>query len=447
MMGENASEHFGKNIRSVMRSYVIDACYVAAPVAIFLPTGMYNLSLILFFVAIALKPSAIGLRYGWTPLLILLVPLAIHVLALLQDVLDHNAKAGFSHVESQLSLLVMAVFINQTYSERGYRIALTSFVVSTFCAVTVCLAVAFYKNYAFHDAFVQNWDLQGTVAFYNRYPIGLMNWGYFTYASLADAVGFHPVYLGVYVLTATIIVAFSIFRDGLSLRMKIFLGALLLYFGLFISMLGGKMPIFTALFLALLCVAKEFAYTADRKRKFAYVILFVVAFGGVLLMPSIRYRLENLMQTAKQFAAAKEDTTRHEDEMKEMHRLYLWETTIKQGREKFWMGHGLAGSRAAMKQAFAADGNSYFNSHNEYLNYFLISGIVGMLLFIAYMVFLQIFSFRTHDYLYFFFIITVSVTAVTENFLSRNKGVVLFALMHALFVHRYFYHKKKDVKI
>ncbi len=446
MNERNTLAFFNKDRIFTTRSYVIDACYCLLPAAVFLPTRTFNQVLILFSLMLFIRPSDIRLRFGLRPVLILLMPLFLHLFAFLVDIVQGYAGESWSRLEPHLAIFALAFLIHHTYSDRRFRLALVAFVASVSCAITVCLAIAFYRNYAFHNEIVYNWDFQGTMDFYARFPIGLINWGYFTYSALAMAINFHPVYLSVYVLTAGIIVVYW-FLLAQTVGRKIFLSALLLYFVLFILMLGTKMPIFAALFLVLLFIVKEAAGTHDKKRRIAYAIAFCAAIGSAVLIPSMRYRVEHLVHTAVGFINAHKNYSGSIDEMKEMHRIYLWKTAITAGEQKPWTGHGLWGGRRVMEKAFEADGNPYFNSHNEYINHFVIAGIIGALLFTVYIIYLMVFSFKIHDYLYFAFVVLIALTAVTENFLSRNKGVVLFAFLNALFVHRYFYQKKEHVKI
>ncbi|WOD45050.1 O-antigen ligase family protein [Hwangdonia lutea] len=75
-----------------------------------------------------------------------------------------------------------------------------------------------------------------------------------------------------------------------------------------------------------------------------------------------------------------------------------------------------------------------YNTHNQYLFFFLASGIIGLLLFLIliYINFNQALAIKHKEYLYF--IIIICLISLTENILSRSDGVMFFSLFSGLFL-------------
>ena len=65
--------------------------------------------------------------------------------------------------------------------------------------------------------------------------------------------------------------------------------------------------------------------------------------------------------------------------------------------------------------------------------FLLIGGLLGGLLFLAGQLVLLLRSIRAADYIYAVFLLTILLSLLTENLISRHTGVVLYAFFNALF--------------
>lgn len=75
-----------------------------------------------------------------------------------------------------------------------------------------------------------------------------------------------------------------------------------------------------------------------------------------------------------------------------------------------------------------------YNTHNQYLYFFLSTGILGVLSFIF--LFYKCFKYAIINKkdLFFYFIIITSLICLTENIFSRSDGITFFALFSGLFL-------------
>ena len=73
-----------------------------------------------------------------------------------------------------------------------------------------------------------------------------------------------------------------------------------------------------------------------------------------------------------------------------------------------------------------------YNSHNQYLFFWLSSGIFGFILFSVFLFYCFKKSLKYSVVIYFYFLVLVSLVFFTENLLSRSDGVIFFSFFNSL---------------
>lgn len=73
-----------------------------------------------------------------------------------------------------------------------------------------------------------------------------------------------------------------------------------------------------------------------------------------------------------------------------------------------------------------------YNSHNQYLFFWLASGVFGFILFFLFLFYCIKTSIKYSKIFYFFFLLLVSFVFLTENLLSRSDGVIFFSFFNSL---------------
>jgi O-antigen ligase len=74
-----------------------------------------------------------------------------------------------------------------------------------------------------------------------------------------------------------------------------------------------------------------------------------------------------------------------------------------------------------------------YNSHNQYLFFWISSGVFGFVLFVFLLFYCLIKSLKYSEIIYFYFLSLVALIFFTENLLSRSDGVLFFSFFNALF--------------
>jgi len=74
------------------------------------------------------------------------------------------------------------------------------------------------------------------------------------------------------------------------------------------------------------------------------------------------------------------------------------------------------------------------NTHNEYLSFLLKSGIIGLAIYLATLVFGFNIALRQKDFLFFTFMTLIAMVSLSENFLDVDKGIIFYAFFFSFFV-------------
>jgi len=119
-------------------------------------------------------------------------------------------------------------------------------------------------------------------------------------------------------------------------------------------------------------------------------------------------------------------------------RMGIYKCSFEIGRNAPWYGLGPGDVQSNLDLCYNQyETNAYntgiFNTHNQYLFYWLSFGTVGLFLFIgSYTIFIR-HAYLVKENIYIVFLTYMLVCFLTENILSRNTGIMLFAIFNIMF--------------
>jgi O-antigen ligase len=123
-------------------------------------------------------------------------------------------------------------------------------------------------------------------------------------------------------------------------------------------------------------------------------------------------------------------------------RFHLWESGVK-ANDNFFFGVGTGDAGAVLKNYLAENGlekfaNSNANTHNQLIEIFLSHGMTGVIAFLILVGRPLFLSYKIRDTLGILIQYPFVVYSVTEVFLGRYQGVVVFALVQTIAIcHSY----------
>ena len=133
-------------------------------------------------------------------------------------------------------------------------------------------------------------------------------------------------------------------------------------------------------------------------------------------------------------------------------RYVIYSSSFKIIKENLFFGLGLGKVQKELNKYYEKiDYKGYddfttkkYNTHNQYLEYFIAYGLMGLIYFILY-VFLG-FKFN-NDLLYRSFVILIGLAFLTENFLTRQAGVLFFVSFNTIFYYHFFHEKSTNTRL
>lgn len=151
----------------------------------------------------------------------------------------------------------------------------------------------------------------------------------------------------------------------------------------------------------------------------------------ILLIKPMRQRANDLIN-----AFAVEEVNPHNPDSM---RKAIYKSTVAVISENFWWGTGIGDSQHALDEKYHKFGFSLaeerqFNTHNNYLHVWLSAGFVPFLFFVLLMVAQLLIALANRNYLHLSIALLFSLSMLTENILSRQDGVFLYAFFSSFLV-------------
>jgi O-antigen ligase len=173
-----------------------------------------------------------------------------------------------------------------------------------------------------------------------------------------------------------------------------------------------------------------FAFLANTKK----VISVLVIISGVLLTiavysPNLNNKITNLFTIKKEHNAAIS-----QQEVRD----HLTDCTSILLPDAGFLGYGIGDAKGKLIKCYKQIDSDLeaikFNTHNQYISIILISGFLGLLVFIIFLLINIVRSLNFKNYTAVVFITFFAIVMFSENILERHDGVVSFALLLSMFL-------------
>ena len=328
----------------------------------------------------------------------------MHVLGLLYST---NMSFGIADIGIKLSLFILPIvfLMNRDFDAEKMRRILYAFIIGCATSFCFCLIHALMNS-----------------------STGM---GELSYEKLSFFI--HPGYFSMYLSFAICIVLFLLQKNYFNTKIEL-VGWLLLVMGLFIAqlMLASK----TGIIVTLLIFLFTGAYYATRSGKMLMGISIIVLLAlfvsfGINKMPLVRERLKSLNQLTNIQSI---DKTSSESSAV---RILIWQAASTVIKDNYLIGVGTGDVKDALMEEYKKRGmtGAYeheLNAHNQFIQFFVAFGIVGLVLFTISIIVPFVYSIRRQKYLYAFFLAIFTFNLFTESALETQAGVIFYAFFNSL---------------
>ena len=120
-------------------------------------------------------------------------------------------------------------------------------------------------------------------------------------------------------------------------------------------------------------------------------------------------------------------------------RMARWGVALKLGAQAPVIGHGSGTEIQLLKDPFF-DHKFYrsflygLNAHNQFISFFIKTGVLGLLVYLATLVFGFKMAIAKKDLLLFSFMVIITAVSFSENYLDVDKGVFFYSVFFSLFI-------------
>ena len=349
--------------------------------------------------------------------------LAFYLLYIIGYFFSENKHAALFSLEVKLSLLVFPLLIasDTLFFKKYFNRILLFFVAGVAFSALFC----FFKSVWLSTFFTSN----GIV--FNAVDPQYYFWTYggnrFRYLGLSYLL--HPTYFSVYILFALVIsVHFlnsDIFKNKyLLLSFKI----LIPFFILMIYLLSSKAVIVTTLFVLVIFSILFFKKINNVLVKIVSIITILVLIYIALDNPRFVAIKQTINNPAAVFDNSKDGSF--------VSRIHIWKAAINIIKQNFLFGVGPGDTNSELtdmyeKFNYKAPVFRKSNAHNQYLETFIDTGILGFL-FLIVLLFLPFFIRSKNAFVFSLFLFIMAFNFLFESMLNTRAGVIFFGFFYSL---------------
>ncbi|GBF18517.1 MULTISPECIES: O-antigen ligase family protein [Arenibacter] len=333
--------------------------------------------------------------------------MALFSLNLLGLLYTENLPKGFEMIGRQISFLLFPLFYG-VYQIKNIALLFRVYCVSIFVLIFLFELDTVYRFLYKSDTFPLSLDL-------------FLSYRY-TGAELTKLLGVHNAYFGMYILFSNTLILNQL-RQVKSTRIFALLFLLICVQSLFLLQMVAK----TAIISNSILVVGSIIYILIKQKKLkllffvaTLIALFAYFSSSYLKLPleRITERFEELNQGKK----AERET-----------RIKLWNAALPIIENNPIIGVGTGDVQDHLHAVYKKNNiTSKSNIHNQYLDYLMRYGIIGLFIFLYVLGYALIHAYKTSNFIYFCFTLIVMGCCFTENILSRQWGITFYTCFNYL---------------
>lgn len=334
---------------------------------------------------------------------ILIFPVAFYLLHIVGLLYTTDFTSAFKDLETKAALLLLPLCLGTTFliDRNWMRHTLRTFVLINLAVCIFCFGYAFVR--------------------YSETG----NLGFFYYHTLTEVIDLHAIYFGLYLgFSILVLLYYQLFDSPLFPRtLTIVLVVLYLIVIVFLSAL---VVMFVLPFLIFYLISGKMLKHWSAPGRIVLFVGVLVAFClAAYSLPYTRTKLQRL--TLLEYSMGDPDYKWGSLTI----RLAKWECAMDVLKTRWLFGAGTGDAQNEMmesyrKHGFAEGLRNNYNTHNQYLETWIMLGLPGLVLLAA-----MLWPFAKNE-LDTCFLTLIAASMFTENILDTQKGVVFLAFFYAL---------------
>ncbi len=386
--------------------------FLLLPLGINLPTPFLVVSIILGLVNIFKS----GKKFDLDNKIVLLLPLYF-IIMLFSLFFTDNISDGLNILQRSLSLFLFPLiflFVKEDAStvRKLFDFLLLGLVISFF----INLSINIYNSASIiKGGFSFEISMDDLTAFIDVLTNG---WNYFVGDEFSKLI--NPSYLSLYIL----LVLSYYLKNKLDTGIRTFIVVLLFLYLFLLASIAAYM------ILVIMSTLLTFNIK-DKSRKHTMLIMLLLGLIVFLNNP----RVFDFYSKVKDFG----NIIEYDNSTSEKARLLSWDASIKLIKEAPLLGYGIGDANDVLIQKYKELGYTYnyenkYNAHNQFLQTFLQTGVIGFGVLVTIFILLAIHMKRSRNEFSVFLILFISLTF--ESMLVRFNGIVFFSIVIPLLLKK-----------
>ncbi len=409
------SEMFYKHDDNLILSLFWNSLYIAfllLPLGINLPTPFFIVSIVLGLINIFKS----GKKFDLDNKIVLLFPLYFIIMSASLLYTD-NVTDGFNLIQRSLSLLLFPLiflFVKEDAStvRKLFDFLLLGLIISFF----VNFSFAIYNSFSFIQ---EEFSFEISIENFTSFLDALINgWNYFIGDEFSKLI--NPSYLSLYIL----LVLSYYLKKNIDTKLRLLIVIILfLYLYLLASIAAYMMLIIMSLLLI-------FSISNTSKRHLM-ILMFLLGLIVFLNNP----RVFEFYSKVRDLGSPIE----YDNSTSEKARLLSWDASIRLIKEAPLLGYGIGDANDVLIKKYKELGYTYnyeneYNAHNQFLQIFLQTGVLGFIVLVMIFILLAIRMRRSRNEFSVFLILFISL--MFESMLVRFNGIVFFSIVIPLLLKK-----------
>lgn len=316
--------------------------------------------------------------------------IAFFIYLIIRTLFDVNQKKGFDSIIRLLPILVLVL----TLYNYNFNKSQVNFVTKSF----IFINYMFYASAIIYGIFIYIVDTNNNI---------IKNVSYYQWL-IPTKFEFHPPYWGLSIVLSMIIVLIN--RQIKNTEKYIFIGSSFL----FLLFLSSRIALLVGLIIFFIYLI--FNVKMPSNKKFFLVISTLITFFVLTIYSPY---LSNKIKNNEGFSV----------------RTNLWVSSIEAMKDNYLFGGSFSQCQIAIKSYYEKNYPSITNydPHNQFVYFGVSIGFIGLLLFL-----LSIFLSKDYNMGVIMFLIVMILSFMTESVLTRQMGVIMYALFFNLISNKSF---------
>ncbi|AUC16632.1 hypothetical protein BTO06_16415 [Tenacibaculum sp. SZ-18] len=388
-----------KKILKFIRNEEINIAFMLLFSLVLFPRNLKSIAIVLFALILIIKAITNKQKFNWK---FFLINSSVYIFILLTVFYSQDMRYASLKLQTMLSLLLFPLLFSlisiddykNIYNNKNkflytYVLSVIGFNMSIF--LWYCVKYANVFNAMRHYIIIVDQKL--------------------------DKFSIHPIYLSMHIGIA-LVFCFYLFMKNNN-KWILFLATILLFF---LSILMKKGPILS------LSIVLSYAviFILNKKMKLRVLLLSLVGFTLLFSSSKLRNNFKELLNitplTENNFTSTNM-------------RAEIYKSSLKPMGQSLFLGHGIGDFNKVLINSYTNETlrKDKYNSHNQYISFVLIGGIVLLMLFLGVNFYNIKLAVKQKNHLFVVICVFYLANMLTESILERENGVVYFSFFTCFF--------------